>query len=96
MVKLKPQGNRILIKPEKAQTSQGGIILPENAQEKPKQGKVVKVGPGTMNKEGRLEAISLNEGDQVVYSSYAGTEVTLDGEDYLIMSEEDVYGVLSV
>jgi len=93
--KIKPLGNRILVQRSKAQTSKGGILLPDTAQEKPKEGIVIAVGPGKIDDEGKKHALDVKEGDRVLFSSYAGTEVKEDGNDYLIMSEDDVLGVLT-
>ncbi len=92
--KLKPLGKRVLVKRFESQTTKGGIFLPESAQEKPKQGEVVAVGPGEHNKEGVLETPELKIGDKVLFSSYAGTEVKpSDDEEYIIMNESDVLAV---
>ena len=82
--KIKPLGNRVVIKRQEAKTTKGGILLPETAQEKPKQGTVVAASPD----------VSLKVGDEVLFSSYAGTEYKADEVDYLILSEEDVLAVL--
>lgn len=94
---IRPLGNRVLVRRSKAKTSKGGILLPDSAQEKPKEGEVLAVGPGKQDEEGNLKAMFLKVGDRVLFSSYAGTEVkTEDTEtEYLIMSEEDVLGVLA-
>ena len=89
--KLKPLGNRILVQRSVAKASKGGIILPDSAQEKPRQGKVMAVGPGKVDDKGRLEPMNVKVGDEVLYSSYSGTEFQ---EDYLILSEEDLLAVL--
>ncbi len=95
--KIRPLGNRVLVKRFQAKTSKGGIILPDSAQEKPKQGEVVAVGPGKMNEEGKLEEMVLQVGDKVLFSSYAGTEVKTDDADseYLIISQDEILGILS-
>lgn len=97
--KIKPLGNRVLIRRSKAPATKGGILLPDTVQEKPKEGVVVAVGPGKRNEDGRLEATSVKEGNRVLFSSYAGTEVkNLDNstnEEFLIMSEEDIMGIIS-
>ncbi|NGX41874.1 MAG: 10 kDa chaperonin [Chlamydiae bacterium] len=96
--KIKPLGNRVLIKRSKAQTSKGGILLPDTAQEKPKEGTVIAVGPGKADETGKIETCHVKEGDCVLFSSYAGTEVQYSedrDEEYLILSEEDILGVLS-
>lgn len=95
---IKPLGNRVLIKRSKAQTSKGGILLPDAAQEKPKEGLIVAVGPGKRDDNGNLEKMHINEGDRVLFSSYSGTEVkNMNGEDeeYLIIAEDDILGILS-
>ncbi|ADI39187.1 co-chaperone GroES [Waddlia chondrophila] len=98
-MKIKPLGNRVLIKRSKAETSKGGILLPDSAQEKPKQGTVLAVGPGKLDENGTMEAMHVAEGDCVLFSSYAGTEVKDVDEnsedEYLILSQEDILGILS-
>jgi chaperonin GroES len=94
MKTIKPLGNRVLIKRSKAQTTKGGILLPDSAQEKPKEGVVVAVGPGKIDENGSIEAMQLKVGDLVLFSSYAGTEVKNNDEDMLILTEDDVLGVL--
>ena len=95
--KIKPLGSRLLVKRSQAKTSKGGILLPETAKEKPKQGEVVAVGPGKMDEEGRMQPMHVCVGDQVLFTNYAGTEVKTDEADaeYLLLSEEDILGVLS-
>ena len=95
MKKIKPLGNRVLIQRTKAQTTKGGILLPDSAQEKPKEGTVLAVGPGKTDEQGRQEAMQLKVGDRVLFSSYSGTEVKDENEEMLILSEDDVLGVLS-
>lgn len=95
MTKIKPLGNRVLVQRSKAQTSKGGIILPDSAQEKPKEGVIVAVGPGKTDDNGHLEPIQVKVGDRILFGSYAGTEVKSDNEDMLILSEDDILGVLS-
>ena len=94
---IKPLGNRVLIKRSKTTTTKGGILLPETAQEKPKQGEVVAVGPGARDESGNLKPITVCVGDSVLFSSYAGSEVKTDDfqAEYLIMSEDDILGVLA-
>lgn len=96
MLKVKPLGNKVLIKRKSKTVSKGGIILPDSAQEKPKEGTVVAVGPGKIDDDGKLQAMHVQQGDVVLFSSYSGTEVKgQEGEEeYLIMSEEDILGVL--
>ena len=96
MMKLKPLGNRVLIQRSKVKTSKGGIILPDTAQEKPKEGKVVATGPGKMNDDGQLEPMIVKKGDVVLFSSYAGTEVkgADTEEEFLILSEDEILGIV--
>jgi chaperonin GroES len=97
MSTIKPLGKRVLVKRFKAKTTKGGIILPDTAQEKPKEGEVIAVGPGKIDDEGRSHEVSLKVGDRVLFTSYAGTEVKQQNteEELLIMSEEDIIGVLT-
>lgn len=95
MKTIKPLGNRVLIQRSKAQTTKGGILLPASAQDKPKEGVVVAVGPGKIDEEGNKEPMQLKVGDRVLFSSYAGTEVKNDEEEMLILSEDDILGVLA-
>jgi len=96
MQKIKPLGNRVLVKRSKAQTSKGGILLPDTAQEKPREGEVVAVGPGKTDEEGRKEEMQVKVGDRVLFGSYAGTEVkNMEGEEeYLILAQDDILGIL--
>ena len=95
MKNIKPLGNRVLIKRSKAQTTKGGILLPDSAQEKPKEGVVVAVGPGKFDENGTKESMQLKIGDRVLFSSYSGTEVKNEDEEMLILSEDDILGVLA-
>jgi chaperonin GroES len=97
---VKPLNNRVLVKRSQMVASKGGILLPDSAQEKPKQGEVVAVGPGKLNDDGILQVMSVKVGDQVLFSSYAGVEVKMEEVDvkhpeetHLILSEEDILGV---
>jgi len=95
MTQLKPLGDRVLVRPNPAdETTAGGLFIPDTAKEKPQQGTVVSVGPGTTENGVRVE-MSVHDGDAVLYGKYAGTEVTLDGEDFLIMRETDILGVVN-
>ena len=93
---IKPLGDRVLVKRAEMKMSKGGIILPETAQEKPRQGKVVAIGPGKMDEKGNMKKVNVHVGDTVLFSSYAGTEVKTEDDqaDFLIMSEVDILGVL--
>jgi len=89
--KLKPLGNRILVQRSEAKTSKGGIILPDTVQEKPRQGIVIAIGAGEVDSKGHLHPMNVKVGDEVLFSSYSGTEFR---EDYLILSEDDILAVL--
>jgi chaperonin GroES len=92
---IQPLHDRIIVEAAaKEEKSAGGIILPDTAQEKPQRGKVLAVGPGKRLDSGQLAAIDVNVGDTVLYGKYSGTEVKVDGQDYIILRAEDVLGVL--
>ncbi|PJD94613.1 MAG: co-chaperone GroES [Parachlamydia sp.] len=93
MMSIQPLADRVLVK-RKTVTTKGGILLPDSAQEKPKEGVVVAVGPGKVNDNGQLEAMPIKAGDNVLFSSYSGTEVKnpKDGETYLILNIDDILG----
>ncbi len=94
MAKIKPLSDRVLVQPEEAEEkTDSGIIIPDTAKEKPQQGKVVAVGPGKVEDGSKIE-MSVSEGDLVLYGKYAGTEITLDGEEYMIMRESDILGII--
>lgn len=93
--KIKPLGNRVLIRRSKPLTVKGGILLPETSKEKPKEGEVIAVGPGKYDDNGSLKPVEVKVGDKVLFSNYAGTEVKLDEEDLLILSEDDILVVVS-
>ena len=94
-MKLKPLHDNILVKrTEEEETSAGGIILSGSAKEKPSQGTVVAVGPGKKNNSGETTPLNVAEGDTVVFGQYGGNEIKLDGEEYLILSESDIFGVI--
>ena len=94
-MKIRPLNDRVLVKRlESEERSAGGIIIPDSAKEKPAQGQVVAVGPGKLNEAGQRVALNVKAGDKVLFSKYGGTEVKLDGEDFLIMREDDVLGVV--
>jgi chaperonin GroES len=93
--KVKPLGNRIIVQRQEAKVSKGGILLPESAQQKPKQGKVIAVGPGKADEKGRIYPIGVNVGDEILFSSYGATEFKTDQEDVLILSEDDILAVIN-
>lgn len=97
MYKIKPLGNRVLIQRSKPQATKGGILLPETAKEKPKEGTVVAVGPGKLDESGNREQLNVKVGDRVLFSSYSGTEVKNHDseEELLILAEDDILGILS-
>lgn len=93
--KIKPLGDRVIVKAKEAEeTTKGGIILPDTAKEKPIEGTVVAVGAGKVTEEGKLVTMNVKVGDVVLYGKYSGTEVKIDGEEYLIMRESDIYGIV--
>lgn len=94
-MKLKPLGDRILVKPlEEKEVKKGGIIIPDTAKEKPQEGEVVAVGPGKTDDKGNKIAMNVKPGDKVIYGKYSGNEIKIDDIDYMIMNEDDVYGII--
>ena len=92
---LKPLGDRIVVKQLEAQEkTKSGIIVPDSAKEKPQEAKVVAVGPGRLLDEGGVKPLEVKSGDRVLYGKYSGSEVTIDGTDYLILKEEDVLAIV--
>jgi len=91
---VKPLADRVIVKAlEAEEKTAGGIIIPDNAKEKPQKGEVVAVGPGKIADNGEKIAMEVKKGDKVLYGKYAGTEVTIDGKEYLIMRESDILAV---
>ena len=96
MAKVKPLGDRVLIQPEdQEQTTASGLVVPDTAKEKPQEGIVIAAGAGRVTDDGKTVALEIKEGDKVLYAKYAGTEIRLDDEDYLIGSERDVLAIIS-
>jgi chaperonin GroES len=94
-MKMKPLADRVVIKPSPAdEKTKGGIILPDTAKEKPVIGEVVAVGPGKVTDEGKKIAPEVKVGDKVLYGKYSGTEVTIEGDEYLIMREADIFAIV--
>jgi chaperonin GroES len=94
-MKLKPLQDRILIQRiEEEKTTKGGIIIPDTAKEKPAEGKVVAVGNGKVGEDGKRIALEVKKGDRILFGKYSGTEVKISGEDYLILREDDVLGII--
>ncbi len=91
---LKPLGDRVIVKADEAEeTTKGGLILAHDSKEKPQTGTVLAVGAGKPNKDGELVAVPVKVGDKVIYGKYGGTEITVDGEDVLILRADDIYAV---
>lgn len=94
-MKMKPLADRVIIKPAAAEEkTKGGIILPDTAKEKPVIGEVVAVGPGKVTDDGKNVTPEVKVGDKVLYGKYSGTEVTVEGEEYLIMREADIFAIV--
>ncbi len=94
-MKIRPLNDRLLVKRMKEEEmTAGGIIIPDSAKEKPAEGEVVSVGPGKVADNGERVALQVKEGDMVLFSKYGGTDVRLDGEDFLIMREDDILGIV--
>jgi chaperonin GroES len=94
-MKIRPLQDRIIVKRlEGEEKSKGGIIIPDTAKEKPQEGKVMAVGKGKVTEDGKLQPMDVKKGDRVLFSKYAGTEVNIEGEEHLIIREDDVLGVL--
>jgi chaperonin GroES len=95
-MKLIPLGDKVVVRPMEAEeTTAGGIVLPEAAQEKPRRGKILSVGDGRLNQDGSRSEHEVTEGDRVLYSQYSGTEVAVDDESLLIMSENDILAIVA-
>ncbi len=94
-MKVKPLQDRVLLKRvEKEEKSAGGIIIPDTAKEKPIEGEVIAAGPGRLGEDNKLIPLDVKPGDRVLFQKYAGTEVTIDGEEHLLMREDDILGVI--
>ena len=94
-MKVRPLADRILVKREDpSETVRGGIIIPDTAKEKPQEGKVIEVGPGKVDDKGVRVPLEIKKGDRILMSKYAGTEVKIDGEEHIIMREDDVLAVI--
>jgi chaperonin GroES len=91
---IKPLADRVIVEPMEAETMKGGIIIPDTAKEKPQQGKVVAVGPGRTADDGTRVAPEVKKSDIVLYGKYSGTEVSVEGGDYLILRESDILAIL--
>jgi chaperonin GroES len=95
-VNIQPMADRVVVEPlEETEEMRGGLYIPDTAKEKPQQGKIVAVGPGRLNDDGERIPMEVTEGDRVLYGKYAGTEVTVDGQELLIIKESDVLAILA-
>jgi chaperonin GroES len=94
-MKIRPLQDRIIVKRiDEEETTKGGIIIPDSAKEKPQEGKVSAVGKGKIGDDGKINPLDVKKGDRVLFSKYSGTEVNIDGEEHLIIREDDVLGVV--
>jgi chaperonin GroES len=94
--KFTPLHDRILVRrTEEAGTTRGGLIIPDSAKDKPQEGKVISIGKGKTNDEGKVFPLAVQQGDRILFGKYSGAEIKIDGEDLLIMKEEEVLGVIS-
>ena len=94
-MKVKPLNDRVLVKrTEELTVTKGGILIPDTAKEKPIEGKIVAVGPGKMSEQGQRMTLQVKEGDKVLFGKYSGTEIKVEGEEYLMMREEDILAII--
>jgi len=94
-VKIRPLQDRVIVKRiEEEEKSKGGIIIPDTAKEKPQEGKVVPVGKGKLNDDGKITPLDLKVNDRILFGKYSGSEINIDGEEHLIMREDDILGVI--
>jgi chaperonin GroES len=95
-MKIRPLQDRVIVKriEESVEKTKGGIIIPDTAKEKPQQGKVIAVGKGKVNDDGKITPLDVKVGDKILFGKYSGSEIKIDGEEHLIMREEDILGVV--
>ncbi|NIQ38711.1 MAG: co-chaperone GroES [Proteobacteria bacterium] len=94
-MKIRPLQDRVIVKRvEEEETTKGGIIIPDTAKEKPVEGKVTAVGKGKLREDGKLQPLDVKKGDRILFGKYAGTEIKIQGEEHLIMREDDILGVI--
>lgn len=94
-MKIRPLNDRVIVmRLDEEEKTAGGIIIPDTAKEKPQEGKVVAVGPGKQDDAGKRVAMDVKEGDRILFSKYAGTEIKIDGEEHVFMKEDDILGIL--
>lgn len=92
---VKPLADRVVVKPlEEVETQKGGIIIPDTAKEKPMHGEIIEVGSGRKTDEGKVMELEVKKGDRVLYGKYSGTEVEIEGDEYLIMRESDIFAII--
>ena len=89
-----PLGDRVIVKPVQKEETVGGIIIPDTVKEKPQEGKVEAVGPGKKDENGDILSMNVKVGDSVLYGKYSGTELKIDGDEFLIMHEDDIFGII--
>ena len=95
MAKFTPLHDRVLVRRvEEAETTRGGIIIPDTAKDKPQEGEIIAAGKGKVNEDGKVRPLDVKEGDRVLFVKYSGTEIVIDGEELIIMREEEVLGIL--
>jgi chaperonin GroES len=95
-MKIKPLNDRVLVlRVEEEQKTVGGIIIPDTAKEKPQEGKIIAAGPGKRDDAGKRIPLDVKEGDRILFSKYAGTEIKIDGEEHIFMREDDILGILN-
>jgi chaperonin GroES len=94
-MKIRPLQDRVIVKRlEEEEKTKGGIIIPDTAKEKPQEGKIIAVGKGKMTEDGKLIPLDVKAGDKILFGKYSGTEIKIEGEEHLIMREEDILGVI--
>jgi len=94
-IKIKPLGDRVVVEPlEAEEKTKGGIILPDTAKEKPQEGKVIAVGKGKVDENGKIVPMEVKVGDKVLYGKYSGTEITIEDKEYIILREEDILAIV--
>ncbi|OGW05239.1 MAG: co-chaperone GroES [Nitrospinae bacterium RIFCSPLOWO2_01_FULL_39_10] len=95
-MKVRPLRDRVLVKPlTEKEVVKGGIIIPDTAKEKPNEGEVIAVGSGRVLEDGKVHPLDVKKGDKVIYSKYGGTEIKIEGEEHILMKEEDILGIIS-
>ena len=94
-VRLRPLGDRVIVRPiEKKDEIRGGLIIPDTAKEKPQEGEIIAAGKGKIGEDGKLIPMDVKAGDKILYGKYSGTEVKIDGQEYLIMHQDDILGIV--